>query len=91
MNATTAAVLALCDTFPGGREQLIEDLLPIIAERKFFSAEKVAERYDMSLACVKVWRAKGLLVPSMKIPGGTARYTLADLAEFEKLSGRKEE
>ena len=92
MNAATTAILALADaTVPGGREALLDDLAQLLADRKYYSAEKVAERYDVSLSCVKVWRGKGLLVPSMKIPGGTARYTLADLEKFETISGRKGE
>lgn len=89
MNATSAAILTMADALPGGREQLLNDLMPLMAEKIFFSPEAVARRYDVSLAAVKVWRSKNLLVPSLKIPGGTARYTLADLHKFEKLSGRK--
>ena len=91
MNATTAAILTMCDSLPGGREQLLNDLMPLMAEKIYFSPEAIARRYDVSLAAVKVWRSKGLLAPSLKIPGGTARYTLADLHRFETISGRKEE
>lgn len=91
MTPATLAMLTLADaTLPGGRNQLIDELLPLLAEKKYFSAETVARRYDVSLSCVKSWAAKRLLTPSFKIPGGTARYTLADLHAFEKLSGRKE-
>lgn len=89
MNATSAAILTMADALPGGREQLLNDLMPLMAEKIFFSPEAVARRYDVSLAAVKVWKTKGLLNPSLKIPGGTARYTLADLHKFEQLSGRK--
>lgn len=90
MNATTAAILTMCDSLPGGREQLLTDLMPLVADKVYFSPESVARRYDVSLAAVKVWRKKNLIVPSLKIPGGTARYTLADLHRFEELSGREE-
>lgn len=91
MHATTAAILTMADALPGGREQLLNDLMPLMADKIFFSPEAIARRYDVSLPTVKLWRAKGLLCPSLKIPGGTARYTLSDLHKFEKLSGRKEE
>lgn len=90
MNATSAAILTMADALPGGREQLLNDLMPLMAEKIFFSPEAVAKRYDVSLPTVKVWKAKGLLSPSLKIPGGTARYTLADLHKFENLSGKEE-
>lgn len=91
MHATTAAILTMCDSLPGGREQLLNDLTPLLADKVFFSPEAIAKRYDVSLATVKVWRSKNLLTPSLKVPGGTARYTLADLHRFEEISGRKEE
>lgn len=90
MNATTVAILALADSLPGGRNALLQDLAPLVGDKLYFSPEAVAKRYDVSLSCIKTWRAKGLLTPSMKIPGGTARYTLADLMLFESSTGRKE-
>lgn len=90
MTATTLAILALADALPGGRESLLNDLAPLCGTKVYYSPEAVAQRYDVSLSCVKAWRAKGMLVPSVKIPGGTARYTLADLIKFESLTGRKE-
>lgn len=90
MNATTAAILSMCDALPGGREQLLNDLMPLMADKIYFSHEAIARRYDVSLATVKVWRGKNLIVPSLKIPGGTVRYSLADLHRFEELSGREE-
>lgn len=89
MDATTSAILNLLDTLPQGRSSILSDLAPQISDKVFFSPEAVAKRYDVSLSCVKTWRAKGLLIPSMKIPGGTARYTLADLAAFEKRAGKE--
>lgn len=88
MNATTIAILSLTDTLPGGRDAILNDLAPLLASKMYFSAEAVAIRYEVSLSCVKTWRGKGLLVPSLKIDNGTARYTLADLIDFEKKSGR---
>lgn len=90
MNATTVAILALADALPGGRNALLQDLAPLCGDKVYFSPEAVARRYDVSLSCVKTWRSKGLLIPSMKIPGGTARYTLSDLMKFESSTGRKE-
>ncbi len=90
MNATSLALLQLADSF-GMREQFLEDIKPLVAERLHFSPERVAERYDVSLSSIKSWRAQGLLTPSLKIPGGTARYTLKDLMEFESRTGRKEQ
>jgi|GEM_PF-5995098 len=90
MNATTVAILALADALPGGRTALLKDLAPLCGDKVYFSPEAVASRYDVSLSCVKMWRSKGLLVPSMKIPGGTSRYTLTDLMKFELSTGRKE-
>ena len=91
MKAQTAALLLFADaTFEGGRDELLKDLIPLLADKKFFSPEKVAERYDVSLSTVKVWRRDGKLTPSLKIPGGTARYTLSDLEKFELATGRKE-
>ncbi len=91
MHATTAAILTMCDSLPGGRDQLLTDLVPLLADKVYFSPEAIAKRYAVSLSAVKVWRSKNLLVPSLKIPGGTARYTLADLHRFEEISGRKED
>ena len=90
MTATTIAILSLADALPGGREALLNDLAPLCGKKVYYSPEAVAKRYDVSLSCVKTWRSKGLLIPSMKIPGGTARYTLADLMKFESSTGRKE-
>lgn len=91
MKSNTLAILTLADAvFPGGRAELLDDLMPLCRDKVYFSPEAVAKRYDVSLSCVKVWRAKGLLVPSLKIPGGSVRYTLLDLANFEQSSGRKE-
>ncbi len=84
MKPTTAAILALADAvIPGGREALLADLLPMMAKERFFSAEDVAERYHVSLSCVKQWRQSGLIKPSMVITAGTVRYSLLDLKRFE--------
>ena len=73
MKATTLSILALADAL-GIREQLLEDLRELVAEKVYFSPEKVAERYEVSLSAVKKWRADGLLIPSFKVSGGTCRY-----------------
>ena len=91
MKAETIALLNYVDaTFPGGRAAFFEDVAPLLVDKVFFSPESLAKRYDVSLSCIKTWRAKGLLIPSMKIPEGTTRYTLADLVDFEKRAGRNE-
>lgn len=91
MKATTLAILNLIDSLPGGRNAFLYDIAPLCADKVFLSAESVALRYDVSLSCVRSWSSKGILVPSMKIPGGTARYTLDDLAKFEEENKRKAE
>ncbi len=88
MNATSLALLQLADSL-GMRDQFLEDIKPLVAERLHYSPERVAERYDVSLSSIKSWRAKGLLTPSLKIPDGTARYTLKDFMEFERKTGKK--
>ena len=91
MMAATVALLTLADAVvPGGRQALLDDLAPLVGAKKFFTTEDVAERYAVSLPTVKFWRQRGVLVPGLKIPGGTVRYTLAELLEFEKKTGRKE-
>lgn len=90
MKASTMAILALTEALPGGRAEFLKDMAPLVADKIYFSPEAVAKRYDVTVSCVKSWRAKGILVPSMKIPGGTARYTLGDLIKFEQVTGRKD-
>ena len=90
MKAETAAILALADTiYPHGREDLIADLHTLIRDKKFLTIEDVAERYQVSPSCVKQWRAAGKITPSLKMAGGTVRFTLADLEKYEELNGRK--
>ena len=91
MKAETAALLLFADaTIPGGREALLEDLVPLLADRRFYSMAEVAKRYSVSERAVKGWRQEGKLIPSLKIPGGTVRFSLADLLKFETETGRKE-
>lgn len=91
MNALTQSLLTVADTiFPGGRAAFLDDLVPLVADKKFFSTEEVAERYRVSIPTVKNWRKEGKIVPTLKIPGGSVRYTLADLQNFEQQTGRKE-
>lgn len=88
---TTQAILALADTLPGGREAFLAEIAPIVGDKIYFSAESVAERYDVSLSCVKKWRESGKLKPSLKVGEGTARYSLADLIGFEQANGSGKE
>ena len=91
MNTTTQTLLTVADLIvPGGRAAFLEDLVPLVADKKFFSTEEVAERYRVSVSTVKHWRDVGMIVPTLKIPGGSVRYTLADLQKFEQETGRKE-
>ena len=91
MKAATLTVLQVADlVVPGGRNAFLDDIVPLVASKRFFSTEDVAERYSVSIPTVKNWRASGRLVPTLKIPGGSVRYTLADLVQFEKQTGKKE-
>lgn len=90
MKAATLTVLQVADlVVPGGRNAFLDDIVPLVADRKFFSTEDVAERYSVSIPTVKYWRQAGKLVPTLKVPGGSVRYTLADLQKFEQ-TGKKE-
>ena len=90
MKAETLAVLQVADlVVPGGRAAFLADIVPLVAAEKFFTTEDVAERYSVSIPTVKYWRSSGKLVPTFKVPGGSVRYTLADLQRFE-LTGKKE-
>ena len=92
MKAQTLAILNLADTaYPGGREELLSDLLPLLTNRKFFTMKDLAERYAVSLTCIKKWRQDGKLTNSVHLTDGAVRFTLADLENFEKLTGKKEE
>ena len=90
MKAATLTVLQVADlVVPGGRTAFLADIVPLVASQKFFTTEDVAERYSVSIPTVKYWRKEGTLVPSLKVPGGSVRYTLADLQKFEQ-TGKKE-
>ena len=91
MKAATLTVLQVADlVVPGGREAFLADIVPLVAAQKFFTTEDVSERYSVSIPTVKYWRKEGRLVPTLKIPGGSVRYTLADLYKFEHQTGKKE-
>ena len=92
MKPQTLAMLVLADSvFPKGREEFIRDLIPSLALKKFLTIEDIAERYQVSISAVKTWIAAGKLVPALKIPGGTARYTLADVLNFENKYRKEKE
>lgn len=84
MHPTTAAFLAQADTIPGyGRTQLIKDMIPLIKDEVLFTYKEVAEHFKVSYPCIRNWVAVGKISPSIRIPGGTVRFTLADLQNFK--------
>ena len=90
MNAQTAAILNLADQLlKGGRQALIADLVDELASRKYYATKEVAERYSVSVDCIKKWRENGTLVPSLRIENGTVRYSLKDLQTFEAKHGKE--
>ena len=90
MTPQTAAILNLADQLiKGGRQALIADLLDELAPRKFYATKDLAERYSVSVDCIKKWRENGTLTPSLRIENGTVRYSLADLQKFEEKYGKE--
>ena len=89
MQKTTESILTILDSLPGGRMAFLEDIAAEFAHLRFYTAQDVADRYQVSKSLVSKWATDGLLVPSLKVSGGTARYTLADLIAFEN-SNRRE-
>lgn len=84
-------IFQIADSLPGyGRDALIMDVKPFVREKLYFSQKEIAARYKVTLDCVKQWCKAKKLQHSLKIPGGTIRYTLADLDRFEELTGRTE-
>lgn len=85
MKPQTLAMLILADTvFPKGRSEFIQDLIPLLAGKKFLTIEDIAERFQVSISTVRNWMQCGKLNPALKIPGGSVRYKLSDILEFEK-------
>lgn len=83
MDTTTQAILELADkVHPGGRKLFLAEIAPLVSDKIFLSAESVAKRLDVSVSCIRHWKEIGRLVPTIKIPGGTARYTLEDIENF---------
>ena len=91
MNLLTVKLLDIADMlFPRGRDEFLDDVMPVLKDRHFYTTEELAERYRVTPNTIKNWRAQGKLVPSLKIPGGSVRYSPADLHNFECETGRKE-
>jgi len=85
-------IFQIADSLPGyGRDALIMDIKPFVREKVYFTQKEIAARYKVTLDCVKQWCRGKKLCGSLKVPGGTVRYTLADLDRFEELTGRTEE
>jgi len=90
MTSQTSAILNLADQLiKGGRQALIADLVDELAARKYYATKDVAERYAVSVDCIKKWRENGTLTPSLRIENGTVRYSLADLQKFEEKYGKE--
>jgi hypothetical protein len=75
----------MADAIPGySRDQLLADLEPLIASKKFYTTQELAERYEVTIQTIKNWTKDKKLVPTLKVGDGCVRYSAADLAEFEK-------
>lgn len=84
-------IFQIADSLPGyGRDALIMDIKPFVREKMYFTQKEIAARYKVTLDCVKQWCRAKKLQGTLKVPGGTVRYTLADLERFEDLTGRTE-
>lgn len=91
MNTLTVKLLDIADTlFSKGRDEFLDDLMPILKDRHYYTTEELAERYRVSVPTIKNWRKEGKLLPSLRIPGGSVRYSPSDLYKFEHETGRKE-
>lgn len=85
MRSESTALLIMADSIPGyGRDQLLADLEPLIASKKFYTTQELAERYEVTIQTIKNWAKDKKLVPTLKVGDGCVRYSAADLAEFEK-------
>jgi hypothetical protein len=85
MRSESTALLIMADSIPGySRDQLLADLEPLIASKKFYTTQELAERYEVTIQTIKNWTKDKKLVPTLKVGDGCVRYSAADLAEFEK-------
>jgi predicted DNA-binding transcriptional regulator AlpA len=83
MREQTVALLALADAIiPGGRQELLKDLRPLLNADRFYTPHQIAEMFGMSLSTVRNWSTTGKLVPSIKVDNGTVRYTQEDIDRF---------
>ena len=90
MKVETLAILNMVDLFfPGGRDEFLKEIVPLIADEKFYTTGELADKLRVSVPTIKNWRKEGKITPTLKIPGGSVRYTLADFERFKEI-GRKE-
>ena len=80
MHPVTTSILAQADAVPGyGRRGLFNDIIPLIKSEMLYTTNEVAERVKVTIHCVKKWQAQGRLKESVKISGGTVRFTEEDI------------
>lgn len=89
ISANLLIIFQIADTMPGyGKEMLLSEVKPFVREKIYFKQQEIADRFKVTLDCVKQWCKAKKLQHSLKVPGGTIRYTLADVEQFEELTGR---
>ncbi len=85
ISLVTHAILQLADSIPGySRNKLIEDCAPLWKGNKMFTQSDVAEHLDVTIQTIKNWNAIGYLIPTLKLPGGTCRYSISDIEVFKQ-------
>lgn len=80
--------LMLANEIPGySAAKFLQEVRGWVKDDIFYSQQEIAEKYGVSLQCVKKWCADGDLKASFKRPNGTVRYRESDLLELENSRG----
>lgn len=85
MRSETTLILNIIEAIPGyGREALLQDLEPLITQKKYFATDELSIRYGVTIQTLKNWEKEQILIPDLRVGKGCVRYSAAVIAEFEK-------
>jgi hypothetical protein len=85
MRNETALILSIIERLPDyGREALLQDLEPLITQKKYYTTAELSTRYGVTIQTLKNWEKDQILVPDLCVGKGCVRYSAAVIAEFEK-------
>lgn len=72
---------ARCRDAPGKRARTPEwiNRFRLVTEEPLLTSAELAKRLHVSVRTVQSWVEKGILVPTLVLPGGARRYRMSDV------------